>query len=76
MMDQRKTIKDYPRRKDPADQNWLSVTTIDLNNFSVNVGTSPLVYHSPTSGSFDPFTGLMTVDIGSHSLQKGTSVKT
>ena len=74
-MDQRKTIKSYPRRKDPADQNWLSVTTIDLNNFSVNVGTSPLVYHSPTSGSFDPFTGLMTVDIGSHSLQKGTSVK-
>ena len=74
-MNQRKTIKSYPRRKDPADQNWLSVTTIDLNNFSVNVGTSPLVYHSPTSGSFDPFTGLMTVDIGSHSLQKGTSVK-
>ena len=23
----RKTIKSYPRRKDPADQNWLSVTT-------------------------------------------------
>ena len=75
MMDQRKTIKDYPRRKDPADQNWLSITTVDLDKFSVNVGTSPLVYHSPTSGSFDPFTGLMTVDIGSHSLQKGTSVK-
>ncbi len=75
MMDQRKTIKDYPRRKDPADQNWLSITTVDLDKFSVNVGTSPLVYHSPTSGSFDPFTGLMTVDIGSHSLQKGTSVR-
>ena len=74
-MDGRKTIKSYPRRKDPADQNWLSVTTVDLNNFSVNVGTSPLVYHSPTSGSYDPFTGLMTVDIGSHTLQKGTSVK-
>ena len=75
MMDQRKTIKSYPRRKDPADQNWLSVTTVDLDTFSVNVGTSPLVYHSPTSGSFDPFTGLMTVDIGSHTLQKGTSVR-
>ena len=74
MMDQRKTIKSYPRRKDPADQNWLSVTTVDLDTFSVNVGTSPLVYHSPTSGSFDPFTGLMTVDIGAHTLQKGTSV--
>jgi len=75
MMDQRKTIKDYPRRKDPADQQWLSVTTVDLDKFSVNVGTSPLVYHSPTSGSYDPFTGLMTIDIGSHSLQKGTGVK-
>jgi len=74
-MDQRKTIKSYPRRKDPSDQQWLSVTTVDLDNFSVNVGTSPLVYHSPTSGSYDPFTGLMTVDIGSHTLQKGTSVK-
>ncbi len=74
-MDQRKTIKSYPRRKDPSDQQWLSVTTVDLDKFSVNVGTSPLVYHSPTSGSYDPFTGLMTVDIGSHTLQKGTSVK-
>ena len=70
MMDQRKTIKDYPRRKDPSDQQWLSVTTVDLDKFSVNVGTSPLVYHSPTSGSYDPFTGLMTIDIGSLSFQK------
>ena len=75
MMDQRKTIKSYPRRKDPSDQKWLSVTGISTNQFSVNVGTSPLVYHSPTSGSYDPFTGLMTVDIGSHTLQKGTGVK-
>ena len=28
-MDGRKTIKSYPRRKDPSDQKWLSVTTID-----------------------------------------------
>ena len=75
MMDQRKTIKSYPRRKDPSDQQWLSVTTVDLDKFSVNVGTSPLVYHSPTAGSFDPFTGLMTITIGSHTLKKGTSVK-
>ena len=75
MMNQRKTIKSYPRRKDPSDQKWLSVTGISTNQFSVNVGTSPLVYHSPTSGSYDPFTGLMTVDIGSHTLAKGTSVK-
>ena len=74
-MNQRKTVKSYPRRKDPSDQKWLSVTSVDANNFSVNVGTSPLVYHSPTGGSFDPFTGLMTVTIGSHTLKKGTSVR-
>ena len=74
-MDGRLSIKSYPRRKDPSDQKWLSVTTVDLDKFSVNVGTSPLVYHTPTSGSYDPFTGLMTIDIGSHTLQKGTSVK-
>ena len=49
MMDQRKSIKSYPRAKDPSDQQWLSVTGISTNQFSVNVGTSPLVYHSPTS---------------------------
>ena len=75
MMDQRKSIKSYPRAKDPSDQQWLSVTGISTNQFSVNVGTSPLVYHSPTSGSYDPFTGLMTIDIGSHTLRKGTGVK-
>jgi len=74
-MDGRLSIKSYPRRKDPSDQKWLSVTTVALDKFSVNVGTSPLVYHTPTSGSYDPFTGLMTIDIGSHTLQKGTSVK-
>ena len=74
-MDGRKTIKSYPRRKDPSDQKWLSVTTVDLDKFTVNVGTSPLVNHTPTSGSYDPFTGLMTIDIGSHTLKKGTSVK-
>ena len=30
MMDQRKSIKSYPRRKDPSDQQWLSVTTFLL----------------------------------------------
>ena len=37
MMDQRKTIKDYPRRKDPQIRIKLSVTTVDLDKFSVNV---------------------------------------
>ena len=75
LMNQRQSVKSYPRAKDPSDQKWLSVTGIDETNFSVNVGTSPLVYHDPTSGSYDPFTGLMTVDIGSHTLKKGTGVK-
>ena len=31
----------YPRKQDPASNNtWLSVTYIDANSFSVNVGTS------------------------------------
>ena len=74
-MDGRKSIKSYPRGSDPVDQQWLPVTTIDDTNFKVTVGVSTIVTHSPTSGSYDPFTGLMTVDIGNHSLKKGNAVK-
>jgi hypothetical protein len=75
MMDGRKTIKSYPRASDPVDQQWLAVETVDDTNFKVQVGVSTIVTHSPTSGSYDPFTGLMTVDIGEHYLKKGNAVK-
>ena len=74
-MDGRKTIKSYPRASDPVDQQWLAVETIDDTNFKVQVGVSTIVTHTPTSGSYDPFTGLMTVDIGEHYLKKGNAVK-
>ena len=75
MMDGRKSIKSYPRASDPVNQQWLPVETIDDTNFKVTVGVSTIVTHSPTSGSYNPFTGLMTVDIGEHYLKKGNSVK-
>ena len=46
------------------------------NFFDINVGTSLTTFYSPTSGSFDPITGLMTVGFGTaHNLRKGQSVR-
>ena len=74
-MDGRKSVKSYPRGSDPVDQKWLPVVTTGLDSFTVNVGVSTIVTYTPTSGSYDPFTGLMTVDIGEHYLKKGNAVK-
>ena len=75
MMDGRKSIKSYPRASDPVHQQWLPIETVADDKFKVTVGVSTIVTHTPTSGSYNPFTGLMTVDIGEHSLKKGNGVK-
>ena len=74
-MDGNTSTKTYPRASDPVSGQWLSVTKIDDDNFDVTVGASPLVQHTPTGGSYNPSTGMMTLDIGAHSLKVGTSVK-
>ena len=65
----------YPRTTDPVSKKWLPITVVDSNSFKVTVGVSTIVTHTPTSGSYNPFTGLMTVDIGEHYLKKGNAVK-
>jgi len=75
-MDGNATNHTYPRAKDPAAQGWLEVTRVDANNFTIDVGKSPIVNYQPTTGTtYDPATGLLKMFIGDHNLAVGTNIK-
>ena len=67
----------YPRGTDPISDKWVPIVGTGTNFFDINVGTSLTTFYSPTSGSFDPITGLMTVGFGTSTQpQKRTVCKT
>ena len=72
-MDSSKT-KTYPRPTDPFSGKWLTVSNVSTDTFTVNVGASPAVSHTPTGATYDPATGVMVLTIGNHTLKKGTSI--
>jgi len=75
-MDNNTTDHPYPRPTDPSNNKWLLVSSATDTEFETNVGTSPIVPYTPTTGSsYDPSTGLMVLEIGAHSIKSGTSVK-
>ena len=75
-MDGNTSQKTYPRPSDPTFNTWLTVANKTNDTFEVNVGTSPLVTYTPTTGTtYDPNTGLMVLEIGNHNLTAGTSIK-
>ena len=74
-MDGGSSPKTYPRPGDPAYRSTLDITQVTDDTVTVNVGTTTLDTHTPTDGSYDPATGLMTLDIGSHNLSANTAVK-
>ena len=74
-MDGKKSVHKYPRQSDPTMSKWLPIFGVTEDTFNVNVGVSTIVTYSPTAGSYDPNTGLMTVTIGSHTIKKGQGVK-
>lgn len=74
-MDQNATPHSYPRSTDPASGQALAVTAVAGDTFTVNVGASPEVTFTPTNGTYDPLTGMMMLDIGTHTLAQGTSIR-
>ena len=75
-MDSNATNHTYPRAKDPAAQGWQEVTRVDANNFTIDVGKSPIVNYQPTTGTtYDPATGLLKMVIGDHNLAIGTNIR-
>jgi len=76
LMDGNTSNKTYPRSTDPASNKRLNVISATNDQLTVNIGASPLVTFTPTTGTtYDPSTGLMVLEIGSHSLTAGTSIK-
>ena len=75
-MDNLGSVHPYPRPTDPISGKWVQVTNKTPNTFKVEVGTSPIVKFTPTTGTtYDPNTGLMVLEIGTHTLTVGTSIK-
>ena len=81
-MDGNTTIKTYPRSgKDPAYGTELAITARTATTITVDAGQTSNTTHNAVAGSgnetttYDPNTGLLRVNIGSHSLKVGTSVK-
>jgi len=81
-MDGNTTTKSYPRVGiDPAYGTPVSITAVGTTTITVNVGTTTNVNHNVVAGSgnetttYDPNTGIMRLNIGSHTLEAGTSVK-
>ena len=75
-MDSNSTEHSYPRKSDPVAAAVIPVATVNNNDtFTVNVGTSPSVSHNVSNATYDHTTGNMILTIGSHSLNRGTSIK-
>jgi len=68
-------IHTYPRVSDPARGVWLGIGNTTTNTFEVNVGKSPLNYFDVVSAEYDGGAGIVTCNIGSHSLTAGTNIK-
>ena len=65
----------YPKDGQPAYGNNLVITGTTTNTVTVNVGTSgPNVQFTPTAATYDPATGIMVLEIGSHTLDVGEGV--
>jgi len=76
LMDGGSSNKTYPRTSDPVSGQYIEITSSTTDSITVNVGASPEVTFTPTTGTtYDPNTGLMVLEIGAHSLTAGTSVK-
>ena len=74
-MDENSTDHAYPRTTDPTFGKWLQVSNVTATTFEVTVGKSPSVAFTPTDATYDPATGLMVLDIGTHTLAQGTNVQ-
>tara|TARA_A100000164_G_scaffold354773_1_gene362679 strand:- start:16997 stop:31330 length:14334 start_codon:yes stop_codon:yes gene_type:complete len=74
-MDSNATNHSYPRSTDPFSGEWIAVTKVDNNNFSVNVGKSPTKKFTATAASYATGSGQLTLTIGGHTLKTGTKVK-
>ena len=73
--DDHQTLHTYPRATDPAALAILPITAVSGQDITVNVGVTQRINFDAKDSTYDPETGLLTLDIGSHSLRVGQSLK-
>jgi hypothetical protein len=76
LMDNNATEHNYPRSGDPGSGRALPITTKTDDTFTVNVGISPANadFTAQSGTSYNPATGDLVLEIGSHSIPVGGSV--
>ena len=74
-MDGGSTQHSYPRNTDPVANKWLPVSAVDTSTFTVNVGTSNISGYSVSDSTYNPVTGEMTLVVGGHNLDVGSSIR-
>ena len=74
-MDGTSQTKSYPRSTDPVYDTAISVASTTATGIAITVGTSPIVNFDISTATYTPSTGFLSLDIGSHSLTAGTSIK-
>ena len=74
-MDGNKTEHALPEDGQPAYGNNLVITATTANTVTVNVGASgPNVQFTPSAATYNPSTGALVLEIGSHTLDVGEGV--
>jgi hypothetical protein len=74
-MDDNSTTHSYPRADDPVVGVNTAITAITDETITVNVGTSKSVFFDVYDAQYTGSTGIMTLNIGSHGLTTGTSIR-
>jgi len=74
-MDANETPHSYPRVGDPAYGRSIVVKSVDTTTITVHVGKSQPLPYEPSILTYDPATGDMLMDIGTHRLGRHTGFK-
>ncbi len=72
-MDGNYSTHSYPRAEDPANDAWLQIFGKTNDTISVFVGRAFNTSYSPTGGSYDPETGIMTLTVGENRFKAPSS---
>ena len=73
-MDGNASEHSYPRPTDPFYNTACPIVSVAGTTVTLNVGRSPHVQHRVNDATYDGFTGLLSLDIGSHNLSPGTNL--
>ena len=66
----------YPRLTDPATKdNALPIINSTTTSITVNVGTSPFIYYTPTNATYNPADGEFVMTIANHNINVGTKLR-